>query len=509
MLKLRQMFNKNKKSIGWLVGAILLGAGLIGWLIASQQSLWFDEGYSLMLVRHKLSDLIHWTSVDVHPPLYYLLLKGWGALFGMGEMTLRLFSLICFVLSLWVLFLLLKKLFNQKIALGGLLVVAFSPLLVRYSFEIRAYALMALIGVTASYLLVLIQQEARKSWRTDYYIVYAILVALGVLTHYYMAFLWLGHLVWLTVRAYQKKQSLVKQPWIVAYCGAVVLFLPWLPFALQQVSGKTLAGVVQAMTLENLLGIVTFSFLYQPIFWLKAVMSLLAVALFGALIYLVVKFYPVARKKYPEGMAFLASCFIVPLVVMILVGLNRPVYIERYVVFYVIYGLALLGVLLAVAWQKKVKSAQILTTIFSVALLAGLVSLSQLGNYNFQRLEKIRTRELSQQVVCDGDQVVLASDPYVYIQMKELLVGCPIYVVSQERELVGGYAPVGDEVRVRDDSRELETFKKVYFISYNEKQIPQLLKDKVLVKSTKFESLFLKEFLQLGEGINIRISEGQ
>ena len=490
------MFKKNKQFFGWLVGAVLIGSGLIGWLIASQQSLWFDEGYSIMLARQKVADLIHWTAVDVHPPVYYLLLKGWGGLFGIEEMILRLFSLICFSLSLFMLFLLLKKLFNQKIALGGLLLVAFSPLLLRYSFEIRMYALMTLISVTASYLLILAKQELRRAWRVSYYFGYAILVALGVLTHYYLSFLWLGHLVWLVAQAYRQRQSFIKQPWILAYLGSVILFLPWLPIALKQVSGKTLASVVKALTLENLLGMVTFSFLYQPIFWLKAVMSLLAVALFGALIYLVVKFYPITRKKYPEGMAFLTSCFIVPLVVMILIGLNRPVYIERYVVFYVIYGLSLLGVLLAVAWQKKAKSAKTLTAIFSVALLAGLVSLSQLGNYNFQRLEKIKTRELSQAIACDGQQVVLASDPYVYIQMKEYLKGCPLYVISQTRELAGGYAPVGDEVRIQVDSQKLDKFKQIYFISYQEKTLPQLLMDKTLVKKTKFEALFLKEFLQ-------------
>ena len=45
-------------------------------------SIWFDESYSAYLTRYNLADLTHYTAIDVHPPLYYYLLKGWTALFG-------------------------------------------------------------------------------------------------------------------------------------------------------------------------------------------------------------------------------------------------------------------------------------------------------------------------------------------------------------------------------------------------------------------------------------------
>ena len=37
--------------------------------------IWFDEAFSLQLAKLSVSDVIKYTASDVHPPLYYLILR--------------------------------------------------------------------------------------------------------------------------------------------------------------------------------------------------------------------------------------------------------------------------------------------------------------------------------------------------------------------------------------------------------------------------------------------------
>jgi mannosyltransferase len=70
-----------------IIAAIL--AALVSLAIGLNQSVWFDEAYSIFLAKQPVAELIRLTSIDGHPPLYYLLLKGWAAMFGFGELALR------------------------------------------------------------------------------------------------------------------------------------------------------------------------------------------------------------------------------------------------------------------------------------------------------------------------------------------------------------------------------------------------------------------------------------
>lgn len=71
--------------------------------------------------------------------------------------------------------------------------VALAPLLMRYSFEIRMYAMASLIGVVAT-VMILVRAHSSKRW-TDW-LIYGALVAFGMYA-ILLALLWLAHLAWL------------------------------------------------------------------------------------------------------------------------------------------------------------------------------------------------------------------------------------------------------------------------------------------------------------------------
>jgi len=62
----------------------------------SVDGLWFDEVYSVRIVRLSVGQIIRLTSGDVHPPLYYLLLHFWTKCFGESESAVRMLSVLFF-----------------------------------------------------------------------------------------------------------------------------------------------------------------------------------------------------------------------------------------------------------------------------------------------------------------------------------------------------------------------------------------------------------------------------
>lgn len=81
-----------------IVLAILLLAAGERILHIGDQSMWLDEGISYW--NQKQPDMIAWIAVkDVHPPLYFWLLKGWIALTGTSAVAMRMFSALAALLS--------------------------------------------------------------------------------------------------------------------------------------------------------------------------------------------------------------------------------------------------------------------------------------------------------------------------------------------------------------------------------------------------------------------------
>ena len=74
-----------------LVGVLLLAYGLRVHRLGAQ-SFWNDEGNSARLSERSLAAIVEGTAADIHPPLYYVLLRGWRELAGDTEFSLRALS---------------------------------------------------------------------------------------------------------------------------------------------------------------------------------------------------------------------------------------------------------------------------------------------------------------------------------------------------------------------------------------------------------------------------------
>lgn len=461
----------------FLVTIILaaVGAMAISLIIGLQQSVWFDEAYSITLAKQPVVNLIHLTAMDTHPPFYYLLLKAWAGVFGWSELALRSLSVLAFGGSIVIGALLVRRLFGVRAALVSVPVVALSPFLLRYGFEIRMYALASLIGIAATYVLVAAREVRAKQQKWRLYVLYALLVAIGVYTLYYTVLLWLAHFVWQVMVAYKEKKPIMKTPWFAAYAGAVLLFVPWLPVLVSQVGNGALAAISQPMTLDNLGGIVSFAFLYQPAWQLDGYTTIIIVFVMLLIGMLTRRAFKAASKKERSYLWLLVCYFLVPVVLIALLSLAKPLYVERYISHVLIGGLLFVGIIIAQSTRQSSPRTIFAIGVFFVILLLGVNQLAMVGNYNYQRLQKPTVKDAVAVIKdqCNSDTNVLAADPYVAMELSYYLpTSCQLRFYSDSDVLKGGYAPYSNSAaRIARPAKELANSHKLYYVYYGNPQL--------------------------------------
>ncbi len=97
----------------FILGAILLLAAALRFYKIDVQSLWYDEGNSARIAERSVQLIVEGAAGDIHPPLYYLLLKFWRGIFGDSEAGLRSLSALCGVFSVLFSFLIGRNLLGQ------------------------------------------------------------------------------------------------------------------------------------------------------------------------------------------------------------------------------------------------------------------------------------------------------------------------------------------------------------------------------------------------------------
>lgn len=130
----------------WPLVAILAIATFVRFHAIGREPLWIDEGYSWWDARQSFAHL--WSLVpqcDPHPPLYFLLLKGWIALFGDSAAALRTPSALLGIASTAVVYAAGREVdrkTDRGIAWVAALLFALAPFQIYFSNEARPYALL-------------------------------------------------------------------------------------------------------------------------------------------------------------------------------------------------------------------------------------------------------------------------------------------------------------------------------------------------------------------------------
>ncbi len=181
----------------WILLLTLLGFGLRLHNL-SFQPLWGDEGWSFYFAAQTLPRLIELTAIDIHPPLYYILLKSWLTLAGFGPETARFFSVGVGTLLIPAVGLLGWRLRDRRVGVTAAGVVALAPLAVYYSQEVRMYGLVTLLGALSGYFL-LKSSPVNGRWPQPsryWALAYILTTTAALYTMYYAAFIFLAQILY-------------------------------------------------------------------------------------------------------------------------------------------------------------------------------------------------------------------------------------------------------------------------------------------------------------------------
>jgi mannosyltransferase len=207
-----------------VAGALILATALRLYGIANE-SLWLDEATSLMLARMDIPSLVQWTALDIHPPLFYILLHYWRHL-GEGEAMLRGLSVLAGVLNVLVIYQLGETLFDRRTGLYAAVLLAVAPFAIWYAQEVRMYAWVTLL-LSASVLLALLSWQMRR-WMA--WVVYVLVTAGALYTHYYAVFgILLENLFFFYLWFRRRMDRRLLGSWLTSQLAVFVLFLPWFP----------------------------------------------------------------------------------------------------------------------------------------------------------------------------------------------------------------------------------------------------------------------------------------
>ena len=207
-------------TIAWTSVGLLTLIGLVLRLIVANQALFADELSTFWVVtNHRLFDMfsvVH-GNAEISPPLFFLL--AWlTAHVSHAEEFIRAPSLAAGVATIPLIYLLGLRTVGRTPALVATALAAFSPFMIYYSAEARAYAVMMLFVVVSTLALLYALDRGGAGW----WVVYALSSCLAMYSHYTCAFLLAVQLAWVLW-----KHPPARRPAILANLGALVLFLPW------------------------------------------------------------------------------------------------------------------------------------------------------------------------------------------------------------------------------------------------------------------------------------------
>jgi uncharacterized membrane protein len=114
-----------------------------------RQSFWYDEIHSILTAQGAPDGSLALPVLNVHGPLYLLLLRMWMSLAGSSEAAVRALSAILGSLGLVLFYRVGLRLLGRSTALVALALLAASPYYLWYSQETRNYTLLFCLGLVA------------------------------------------------------------------------------------------------------------------------------------------------------------------------------------------------------------------------------------------------------------------------------------------------------------------------------------------------------------------------
>jgi hypothetical protein len=333
----------------WLLAGLTAAGAVLRLFFLGSKSIWLDEAFSITMSQKSLIDMLQMiVRTDIHPPLYYLLLKLW-MVFGQGASHVRLLSTLFSIAAIPAVYRLGSTLYrNHRAGLIAAVILAISPFQVWYAQEARMYAMLTFFVLLSAYFLF----RALQNGDLGAWIGYIIATTLALYTDN-------GAIWYVLTISFFYLVSTKRFPnrflgWALSNAGVGLLYFPWLPFFFLQALQVTESFWLPPPSFQTVAGAFLDFHSYKfPITELSFI--------YMAFIFVWASIVP--GKAWQQRLAGL--WLVMPLAISLLLSLRQPIFLSRNLI------VASLGYYLLVAgtiWRFRSRGA-ILALMFPLVLM--------------------------------------------------------------------------------------------------------------------------------------------
>jgi len=272
----------------------IIASALIVVVALFTKSFWGDEIWSIKFATLSGQEFINALTEDYHPPLYFILLKVWIYLFGIGELALRSYQFLlgsCFLFSVYLLF---NKLIPNRKFHPVFILFILSGELWLFLPMLRYYILASTLAVLSTYIFF----EWINNKREKHFYFLLISYILILYTDYPTAAVIAVHFVYL----FFIKGELIKKYLIIIIITAAS-FIPWAIILLSQV-GKLLKGEriadlnTSPLVLLLKIGYSLYAFVFSEVVYPFEALAITLIILLAVILSLGLNYSTIKTRKY-------------------------------------------------------------------------------------------------------------------------------------------------------------------------------------------------------------------
>ncbi|MBN2422220.1 glycosyltransferase family 39 protein [Candidatus Woesearchaeota archaeon] len=310
-----------------LIALILRLAGI------GSEPYWTDEVITVRWVQEPLKTALDvFVNSELYPPMYMLTLWVWVRFFGITPIATRLLSTLFSIMTIFVIYLVGKKLFSEKVGLIASVILAFSNFNIYYAQETRAYSFLVFLTLVSFYYFILSLEKL--SLKNSLLYLFSTLIL--IYTHVFsLLIIFVQNIYFLLI---QYKSLKIIKKWIFIQIQLLILYIPWFPILLKQITKQDHLNLKWIPVLHW----------YSPLVVIVKYSG--STILFIVFIVIIIYAFIKARKKIPlKQISLLSMWIIIPIGIMFLFSfVVRPLFHERFFQFVVP------AIILIISWAIKV-----------------------------------------------------------------------------------------------------------------------------------------------------------
>jgi 4-amino-4-deoxy-L-arabinose transferase-like glycosyltransferase len=330
-------------------------------ILAAQDSLWADELFLYEIVNgHGLGDALSIVrETESTPPLYFVV--AWASAQLGDDMTwIRVPSVLVSTATVPLLYALGSRTVGRAAALVGAALFALAPFDLFYGSEARGYSAVVFLCAASTLSLLELVRSGRRRW----VVALALTVAGAAYTHYTVAFVLLVQLGWALWRHRERTR-----PVLAAYGAAALLYVPWIPGALDQLRDNTSERVAGLSGLRDVSEGIAGLWIGHPFAPLGVIPGRAAVIVIGLGLLLAAAFALRDRARpSPATLLLVALTVATPLAALAYELGSNSILQPRYLSPSVPYGALVGGALLAAPRPRLVAALASLAVLGGVAV---------------------------------------------------------------------------------------------------------------------------------------------